>query len=265
MSESTFLEQSINRIKDASYQDLVEKAKKLRRDTFNAFVEHGEAHLGGSFSIIEMLLTLYEKVLKVEDKFILSKAHASFPLCLLLRERGLNPKLTTHLEIDPMSGIHCTTGSLGHGLPLATGMALGRKLQQKNGKVFVMMSDGECQEGTTWESLLIASRHKLDNLVVLIDYNKIQALSFLEEGLPLDDLAAKFKAFNWDCIEINDGHSFDELIPVLQQKTSMKPKAFVVHTIKGKGIKAFENNPSWHARKIKGEELEIGKRELGII
>ena len=92
MSESTFLEQSINRIKDAGYPDLVEKAKKLRRDTFNAFVEHGEAHLGGSFSIIEMLLTLYEKVLKVEDKFILSKAHASFPLCLLLQEKGLNPK-----------------------------------------------------------------------------------------------------------------------------------------------------------------------------
>ena len=264
MSESTFPEQSKIWNKDEGYNDLVEKAKKLRRDTFNAFVEHGEAHLGGSFSIIEMLIALYEKVLKEDDKFILSKAHASFPLCLLLQEKGLNPKLTTHLEIDPMNGIHCTTGSLGHGLPLATGMALGRKLQQKNGSIYVMMSDGECQEGTTWESLLIASRHKLDNLVVLIDYNKIQALSFLEEGLPLDDLAAKFKAFNWDCTEIKDGHSFDELIPVLQQKTSMRPKAFVVHTIKGKGIKAFENDPSWHARKIKGAELEIGKKELGI-
>ena len=264
MVESTIAEQTENSIKNAAYEYLAEKAKKLRRDTFNAFVKHGEAHLGGSFSIIEMLIALYEKILKEDDKFILSKAHASFPLCLLLQEKGLNPKLTTHLEIDPMNGIHCTTGSLGHGLPLATGMALGRKLQQKNGSIYVMMSDGECQEGTTWESLLIAARHKLDNLVVLIDYNKIQALSFLEEGLPLDDLAAKFIAFNWDCIEIKDGHSFDELIPVLQQKTSMKPKVFVVHTIKGKGIKAFENDPSWHARKIKGAELEIGKKELGI-
>ena len=264
MSESTFPEQSKICSKDEGNNDLIEKAKKLRRDTFNAFVEHGEAHLGGSFSIIEMLISLYEKVLKEDDKFILSKAHASFPLCLFLQEKGLNPKLTTHLEIDPMNGIHCTTGSLGHGLPLATGMALGRKLQQKNGTIYVMMSDGECQEGTTWESLLIAARHKLYNLVVLVDYNKIQALSFLEEGLPLDDLAAKFKAFNWDCTEIKDGHSFDELIPVLQQKTSMRPKAFVVHTIKGKGIKAFENDPSWHARKIKGAELEIGKKELGI-
>ena len=126
-----------------TFWDLEVKAKKLRQDTFNAFVEHGEAHLGGSFSIIEILISLYEKVLKEDDKFILSKAHASFPLCLLLQEKGLNPKLTTHLEIDPMNGIHCTTGSLGHGLPLATGMALGKKLQKKSGKVFVMVSDGE--------------------------------------------------------------------------------------------------------------------------
>lgn len=265
MSEWTSTEQSKIGSKDAGYNDLIEKAKKLRRDTFNAFVDHGEAHLGGSFSIIEMLISLYEKVLNEDDKFILSKAHASFPLCLLLKEKGLNPKITTHLELDQMNGIHCTTGSLGHGLPIATGMALGRKIQKKPGKIYVMMSDGECQEGTTWESLLIGSKHGLNNLVVLVDYNKIQALSFLKDGLPLDDLAAKFKAFNWDCTEINDGHSFDELIPVLQQKkTTLKPQVFIVHTIKSKGVKAFENNPTWHARKIKGDELETGKKELGI-
>ena len=265
MFEQTIAEQSENSSKITGYEYLAEKAKKLRQDTFNAFVEHSEAHLGGSFSIIEILIALYDKVLKEEDKFILSKAHASFPFCLLLREKGYNPPLTTHLEINPKNGIHCTTGSLGHGLPLATGMALGRKIQQKKGTIFVMMSDGECQEGTTWESLLIASRHKLDNLVVLIDYNKIQALSFLKDGLPLDDLSAKFKAFNWDCTEINDGHSFDELITELQQNSTMKPKVFVVHTTKGKGVKAFENDPAWHARKIKGAELEIGKKELGIL
>ena len=248
-----------------TYWDLEVKAKKLRQDTFNAFVEHGEAHLGGSFSIIEMLIALYEKTLKEDDKFILSKAHASFPLCLLLKEKGYQPKLTTHLELDPLNGIHCTTGSLGHGLPLGTGMALAKKLQNKSGKFYVMMSDGECQEGTTWESMLIAAKHKLDNLVVLVDYNKIQALSFLKDGLPLDNLSAKFKAFNWDCTEIKDGHSFDELIASLQQqKTKVNPQVFIVHTIKGKGIKAFENDPTWHARKIKGEELRIGKKELGI-
>ena len=266
MSESAIAEHSENSIRGAGYEDLVEKAKKLRRDTFNAFVEHGEAHLGGSFSMIEILLALYEKVLKEDDKFILSKAHASFPYCLLLREKGYNLPITTHLEINPENGIYCTTGSLGHGLPLGTGMALGRKLQKKPGNVYVMMSDGECQEGTTWESFLIAARHKLDNLVVLIDYNKIQALSPLNEALPLDDLSAKFKAFNWKCSEVHDGHSFDELIPVLQQHNDeAKPRAVIVHTTKGKGIKAFENDPVWHARKIKGEELEIGKKELGIV
>jgi len=248
------------------YGDLILKAKKLRQDTFNAFVKHGEAHLGGSFSMIEMLIALYELVLKQDDKFILSKAHASFPLCLLLKEKGYEPQLTTHLEIDPENGIHCTTGSLGHGLPIATGMALARKRLKKQGKIYIMISDGECQEGTTWESLLIAAKHRLDNLVVLIDYNKIQALTTLEEALPLDNLPAKFKAFNWDCSEVNDGHSFEELLPVFQESNAKgKPRVIIVHTTKGKGIKPFENDPAWHARKVKGEELEIGKKELGLI
>ena len=248
------------------YDNLVSNAKKLRQDTFNAFIEHGEAHLGGSFSMIEMLIALYEMVLKKDDKFILSKAHASFPLCLLLKGKGYDPKLTTHLEIDPKNGIHCTTGSLGHGLPIGTGMALTRKLREKPGKIYVMMSDGECQEGTTWESLLIGAKHRLDNLVVLIDYNKIQALTTLEDALPLDNLPAKFKAFNWDCVEVNDGHSFEELLPVFQKSNAEgKPRVIIVHTTKGKGIKPFENDPAWHARKVKGEELEIGKKELGLV
>ena len=247
------------------YDDLISKAKKLRQDTFAAFIEHGEAHLGGSFSMIEMLIALYEVVLKEEDKFILSKAHASFPLCLLLKEKGYDPKLATHLDIDFKNGIHCTTGSLGHGLPIGTGMALSRKLRKEPGKIYVMIGDGECQEGTTWESMLIGAKHRLDNLVVLVDYNKIQALTTLEEALPLDNLSAKFKAFNWSCSEVNDGHSFEELIPVLQKDNNEeKPRAIILHTIKGKGIKAFENDPGWHARKIKGNDLEIGKKELGI-
>ena len=248
------------------YEDLILKARKLRQDTFNAFVEQGEAHLGGSFSMVEMLIALYEVVLKKDDKFILSKAHASFPLCLLLREQGYEPQLTTHLELDPENGIHCTTGSLGHGFPISTGMAMARKRQNISGKIYVMISDGECQEGTTWESLLIGAKHRLDNLVVLIDYNKIQALTTLEEALPLDNLVDKFKAFNWDCKVVNDGHSFEELIPGLQEDNHEgKPRTIIVHTIKGKGIKAFENDPVWHARKVKGEELKIGKKELGLV
>ena len=144
------------------YSKLIQKAKKLRQDTFLKFIEKGEAHLGGSFSMIESLLTLYEVIMNKEDKFILSKAHASIPLCLLLIEKGLKPPITTHLEIDIKNGINCTTGSLGHGLPIATGMAIARKKLKIPGKIYVMISDGECQEGTTWESLLIGSKHKLD-------------------------------------------------------------------------------------------------------
>ena len=122
---------------------LKEKAKKLRKDTFLAFVKKGEAHLGGSFSMIEIILTLYEIFLKKNDKFILSKAHASFPLCLLLREKGFKTKLTTHLEIDKKNGIHCTTGSLGNGLPIATGMAFAKKKLNFN-------SSEVLANGTTW-------------------------------------------------------------------------------------------------------------------
>lgn len=245
---------------------LKEKAKKLRKDTFLAFVKKGEAHLGGSFSMIEILLTLYEIFLKKNDKFILSKAHASFPLCLLLREKGFKTKLTTHLEIDKKNGIHCTTGSLGHGLPIATGMAFAKKKLKKKGNIYVLISDGECQEGTTWESLLIAAKHKLDNLIVIVDYNKIQALSKIEDVLPLKNLSSKFNAFNLNCNNIKNGHSFSSLITSFKKKkNNNKPTVFIVNTIKGKGIIEFENDPVWHARKISAKDIKIGKKRLGIL
>ncbi len=215
--------------------------------------------------MIEMLLALYEVVMQEEDKFILSKAHASFPLCLLLREKGFYPKLSTHLELDPTNGIHCTTGSLGHGLPIAVGMAMARKRLSRPGRIYVMISDGECQEGTTWESLLIGAKHELDNLVLLVDYNKIQALTTLNEALPLDNLSAKFAAFNWECEEVIDGHSFDQLVPALHKASCLAtPRVLIINTIKGRGIRAFEGDPAWHARKIKDEDLEIGRKELGL-
>ncbi len=245
-------------------KNLIKKASDLRKSTFLAFIKKGEAHLGGSFSMIETLITLFEIVIKKNDKFILSKAHSSFPLCLLLRQKGLKTKLTTHLELDPKNGINCTTGSLGHGLPIATGMAYALKKKSK-GKIYVMISDGECQEGTTWESLLIAAKHKLNNLIVIVDYNKIQALSRLKDALPLHNLSKKFKSFNWDCIEIKDGHSFKSLISGFKKGNKKnKPLAIIIHTIKGKGIRQFENDPIWHARKLQGKEIEIGKKELGI-
>ncbi len=247
------------------YSVLTTKASQLRRSTFNAFIKHGEAHLGGSFSIIEILVALYEEILQTDDKFILSKSHASYPLCILLNEKGYNLNITTHLELDPKNGIHCTTGSLGHGFPISAGMALARKRIGLDGNIYVLISDGECQEGTTWETMLICAKHKLANLTLIIDYNKIQALTSLEDGLPLTSLSKKIQSFNWNCIEVHNGHSFNYIISSFESKVdNEKPTAIILHTIKGKGIKAFENDPGWHARKVKGKDLEIGKKELGI-
>ena len=244
---------------------LKDKALKLRQDTFKEFIKKGEAHLGGSFSMIEILVALYEKVLTKKDKFLLSKAHASFPLCILLRSKGFKTKITTHLEIDEKNGINCTTGSLGHGFPIATGMAFARKKQKISGNIYVLISDGECQEGTTWESLLIAAKHKLDNLVLLIDYNKIQALTKLDDALPLSSLSKKLISFNWNCLNIKDGHSFQSIIKALTKKRKKGiPTAIIFNTTKGKGIKEFENDPVWHARKVSIEDINIAKRRLGI-
>lgn len=245
------------------YLNLIKKAKNLRKETFDAFVKKGEAHLGGSFSMIETLVYLLEKVLKKNDKFILSKSHASYPFILMLRKKGFKPKLTTHLEIDEKNGINCTTGSLGHGFPISVGMALARKKMKKKGNIYVMISDGECQEGTTWEASLIAAKHKLDNLFLIIDYNKIQALTTLKEGLPLFSLKKKFNAFNFNTIEIKDGHNFNLISKNFKiSKKKNKPTVFIVHTIKGKGVKQFENDPVWHARKIEGKDIEIGNKSL---
>jgi len=242
------------------------KSEELRKKTFLEFIKRGEAHLGGSFSMIEFLIFLFERVKTKKDKIILSKSHASFPLCILLRQKGFSPKMTTHLEIDEKNEIYATTGSLGHGLPIAAGMAFSKKIQKKKGKVYVIISDGECQEGTTWETLLIASKHKLNNLIVLVDYNKIQALSRLSDALPLHDLKKKFISFNWNCINVKNGHSFSDISKAFKSNRNKDlPTAILFNTIKGKGVKEFENDPVWHARKLQGYEMEIGKKRLKIV
>ncbi len=244
------------------YSKLVKKSKQLRQKTFQKFIEKGEAHLGGSFSMIEALIAIFEILKKKKDKFILSKSHASFPFCILLKEKGLSPKISTHLEIDEKNGINCTTGSLGHGLPIATGMALANKLRKNKSKIYVMMSDGECQEGTTWESLLIASKHKLNNLVIFVDYNKIQALSKIKDVLPLDNLVKKFRSFNINTINVRNGHSFEEIISGFKKINSTTTNVIILNTIKGKGIPKFENDPVWHARKLTSNDILIGKKDL---
>jgi len=140
-------------------------------------------------------------------------------------------------------------------------MALARKFKNEKGKIYVLLSDGECQEGTTWESALIASHHKLNNLTIIIDYNKIQSIGFVEDVLSLDNLKKKFEAFNCHTIEI-DGHNFTEIISVLKEKSFGKPKVIIANTIKGKGVSFMENKPEWHSRIPNIEQLIKAYREL---
>ena len=241
--------------------DLTERGKELRKKVIDLGLEKGDAHLGGSFSEIEILIALFDIVLKEEDKFILSKGHACHPLYILLRERGCNPKISGHPDICETEGLFCTTGSLGHGLPIGVGMAFARKKLNKEGKIYVLMGDGECQEGTTWESSLIANHHKLDNLVVIVDYNKIQALDKIEDALSLGDLRKKFESFGWHVSEV-DGHNIQEIVEKLREKIAGKPHIILAHTIKGKGVSYMENDPQWHGRRLTPERVQLAYEEL---
>ena len=177
------------------------------------------------------------------------------------KKKDLKISLKTHLEIDEKNGVYCTTGSLGHGLPISTGLAFARKIQKREGRIFVLVSDGECQEGTTWESLLLASKHKLDNLIIIVDYNKIQALNFLKDALPLENLKKEFLSFNCNCLEIRDGHSFSQIHKTFKKKIKKKkPTVIILNTTKGKGIKQFEMILFGMQKNLLKKILSLGKK-----
>lgn len=235
-----------------SENSLSERSKQVRRDTIALSKANGGYHYGGCFSATEILITLFDKFITDRDRFILSKGHACWPYYVLLRERGLNPRLSGHPSRDPANGIHCTTGSLGHGLPAGVGMALARKLRGEGGMVYVLMGDGECQEGTTWESMLIAAHHKLDNLLVVIDWNRIQGSDFVNKILPLPDMTKTGLLLGWYAIS-TDGHDLPKLeyaLELLHSRVpdpSERPRMLVAGTVKGRGVSYMENNPKWHA------------------
>ncbi|MBI2628998.1 NAD-dependent epimerase/dehydratase family protein [Candidatus Pacearchaeota archaeon] len=247
--------------KNLIIEHLNEKSKRIKRDILDLVAKRGEGHIGGAFSIADMVISLYDLILTKEDKFILSKGHAWLPLYFLLKERGLNPKLSGHPEIDRENGIECTTGSLGHGLPMGVGMALAKKIKKEPGTIYVMISDGECQEGTVWESLLLASHYKLDNLKIILDHNNLQTLGKVEDILSLENLENKFKAFNCDVLNIN-GHSYSEILEAFQSKTSEKPLVIIAKTIKGKGVSFMENASGWHTMVPNQDELQKAYEEL---
>lgn len=232
-----------------------ERSRQLRRDTIALSKANGGYHYGGSFSCVEILAILYDEILKYDDRFILSKGHACWPWYVLLREKGFNPKLEGHPSRDTANGILCTTGSEGHGFPTAVGMAMAKKIKGEPGRVFVLVGDGECQEGTTWESMLTGAFRELDNLVVIVDWNEIQGSGFVRDILPIDGLGKVAETLGWDVFYVN-GHSYNELRKVLFYKKSLlsniealngKPLFIIAYTIKGRGVSYMENNPAWHA------------------
>ncbi|MBF0521340.1 MAG: transketolase, partial [Nitrospirae bacterium] len=163
-------------------------------------------------------------------------------------------------------GIEASTGALGHGLPFGIGVAMAAKLNRASYKVFVLLGDGECQEGSIWEAAMSAPQFKLDNLVVIVDYNKMQAMDFLDNIIPLEPFVDKWKAFNWTVTEA-DGHDMEKLIEIFNStpKVTGKPTVIIAHTTKGKGVSFMENVPIWHFRMPNETEMKTAKMELGII
>lgn len=210
-------------------------------------------HIPSALSILDIVWILYDKVMTKDDQFILSKGHGVMALYAVLEEKGLldwSNKLMGH----PKRGgaILASTGSLGHGFPMAVGLALAKKIKGEKGRVFCFVGDGECNEGTTWESALISAHHNLNNLTLIIDQNKSS-----ERALQMGSLAEKFSAFGWSTYFVN-GHDQDILEVVLKEKPQV-PLCIVAHTIKGNGV-SFMSSPEWHNRKMTKEEYETAIR-----
>jgi transketolase len=230
------------------------------------------SHVGSSLSIIEILVVLYKFFIKKKNIFILSKGHACLALyCILNKFKYFSDKiletygknntiLLSHIS-HKVPGVDFSTGSLGHGLPYAVGRALAEKINKTNNKIFVLISDGELNEGTTWESLLFATRHYLDNLIIIIDYNKIQSLDFTKNVLKIEPLNKKFNSFGCNFKNI-DGHNFNQIYKSFLVKKNKKPTVIIANTIKGKGVSFMENSILWHYKFPNEKELNIALKEL---
>jgi transketolase len=251
----------------------------LKREILVAASTSKEGHIASAFSIIDILYVLYYKILNINpehindesrDRFILSKGHASLALYVILADRGYfsmdeinrfcfyNSRLGGHPDSLKVPGVEASTGSLGHGFPLSAGIALALKIKKNKSHVYVVIGDGECNEGTIWETALLASNHHLNNITCIVDYNHSN-----DRALKLGDLAAKFASFEWKTFTVN-GHDHDILAEVLKQRDDEKPMVIIAETIKGKGIKEMENNPAWHHRSPDKQELEKMLEELTL-
>lgn len=239
------------------------------------------SHIGSALSIADIVAVLYGSIMNYQpdnanyenrDRFILSKGHACVSVYAALAECGFithkdletygadNSWLMNHIS-HKVSGVEFSTGALGHGLPFGVGKALAAKIANKKWKTFVVLSDGEMDEGSNWEALMFASHHKLENLTAIIDYNKLQSLDSIENTLSLEPLYEKLESFGCQVLNI-DGHNHDELQSTFRKKSNGKPKAIIANTIKGKGVSYMENSVAWHYKSPTEIELEIALREL---
>ena len=260
-------------------------ALAVRRRALEMVHRAGSAHIGSSLSAADILAVLYSGVLRVNpkhpgwpqrDRFIMSKGHAAAALYAVLAERGFFPtewlqsycadggRLAGHVTAHGVPGVEVSTGSLGHGLPVGCGLALGAQRGRQSWRVFVLLSDGECDEGSTWEAALLATHHRLDNLVAIIDYNKLQGFGAVEDVLRLEPLGAKWQAFGWAVRECG-GHDHDQLACLLHKVPFEpgKPSLLVAHTIKGKGVGFMENQLAWHYRSPDAAQLATAIEGLG--
>ncbi|HEV3039393.1 MAG TPA: transketolase [Candidatus Angelobacter sp.] len=268
-----------------SIDELKRMANRLRIEIVKMIGAAGSGHPGGSLSEVELLCSLYFKVLRHDpknpnwpdrDRFILSKGHGCPALYSVLAEAGyIDPAILGTLRKlgSPLQGhpdkrflpvLEANTGSLGQGISIGIGMSLAAKLDKKDYHTFVMAGDGEIQEGQNWEAAMFAPYHKLANLTVIVDYNHQQLDGFTKDILDVSPLREKFQAFGWHAVEI-DGHDFEHVIPALEDARSGKhgkPTCIVANTIKGKGVSFMENNPEWHGVAPKPDQVAAAVAEL---
>ncbi len=267
---------------------IIKKSFTLRQKILNIVIENG-GHLATSFSCLDIVVSLYYGgVLKfryynpkwsLRDRFILSKGHAETLLYSVLDDLKYFPKswLSNHYRSgkyilgghtdSKIPGVEFTAGALGHGLNLACGTALALKRRKNTSRVFVLMSDGECTEGTVWEAAIFASKHKLNNLIAIVDHNKMSATDFTKNFTNINYLEKKFSSFGWKS-QVIDGHDIPSLIKIFKKakkNISNKPIIFIVNTVKGKGLKFIENDPTRHTKGLDEAEKEKAKKLLKII
>jgi transketolase len=268
-----------------SIEELQRIASRMRIDIVRMLGAAGSGHPGGSLSKVEMLVALYFRVLRHDpknptwrerDRFILSNGHSCPVLyatyaetgyidpALLMTLRKLGSPLQGHPDKRMLPILEASTGSLGQGLSIGIGSALAARLDQRDYHTFVLVGDGEVQEGQIWEAAMFAGHQKLQNLTCIVDYNKIQLDDFVTNILDLEPLVDKFRAFNWTTVEI-DGHDFAQVVPALEQaraNSSGRPTAIIAHTVKGKGVSFMENKVEWHGVAPKPDQVEAAVAEL---